>query len=59
MGDLHNTRPTATRTMMSDFVEDLGLHKENRRKHKRVWVGNGMVYNGGGLAAITSCSSVK
>lgn len=28
MGDLHITRPTATRTMMSDFVEDLGLHKK-------------------------------
>lgn len=28
MGDLHITCPTATRTIMSDFVEDLGLHKK-------------------------------
>lgn len=58
MGNLNITLPTATGTMMSDFVEDLGLSK-NLRKHKRVWVGKGMVYNGGGLTAITFCSSVK
>lgn len=32
MGDLHITLPTATRTMMSHFVEDLGLNKKKKIK---------------------------
>lgn len=36
MGNLSITLPTATRTMMSDFVEDLGLYKRSKKAQKSV-----------------------